>query len=67
MAKMTMAAARKNKNLTQQQVADLMGVSRQSVADWESGKKDMRPAYLMAFSKITEVDEDDILLPERFA
>lgn len=67
MAKMTMAAARKNKNLTQQDVADLMGVSRQSVADWESGKKDMRPAYFMAFCQITGVPEDDILLPEKFA
>ena len=67
MAKMTMAAARKNKNLTQQEIADIMGVSRQSVMDWESGKKDMRPAYLMAFCQITGVSEDDILLPEKFA
>ena len=67
MAKMTMAAARKNNNLTQQDVAEKLGVSRNTVANWETGKKEIRPAYLMAFCLITNTKEDDILLPIKFA
>ena len=64
MAKMTLEAARVNKGLTQEQLADKMGVSRSSVIDWENGKRAMRPAYVYLFCHITGVTEDDILLPE---
>lgn len=63
MAKITLAAARVNANLTQEQLADRMGVSRQTVIDWESGKREMRTAYLYMFCGITGFTEDDILLP----
>ena len=33
------------------------------VADWETGKAEMRPAYLLAICYITGFDEDDIILP----
>ena len=39
MAKITLEAARVNTGLTQAQLADKMGVSRQSVIDWEGGKR----------------------------
>lgn len=64
MAKMTMEAARVNKHLTQQELADKMGVSRITVQNWESGKSKIKPAYLFLFCNITELSEDDILLPE---
>ena len=35
MAKITLAAARVNKGMTQEQMADAMGVSRQTVFDWD--------------------------------
>ena len=64
MAKITLVAARVNKGLTQQELADKMGVSRQSVFDWENGKREMRPAYLYLFCDIVEMREEDILLPK---
>lgn len=64
MAKVTLAAARVNKKLTQAKLAEKLGVSRQSVFDWENGKREMRPVYLHAFCAVVGMSEDDILLPE---
>ena len=63
MAKISLVAARINANLTQQQLADAMGVSRATVVDWESGKREMKTAYLFRFCQITGFTADDILLP----
>lgn len=63
MAKITLAAARITRGLTQAQLADKMGVSRQTVIDWESGKREIKTAYFYMFCGITGFNEDDILLP----
>ena len=63
MAKITLEAARVNTGLTQEELARKMGVSRQSVFDWENGRREMKPAYLYMFCGITGFNEDDILLP----
>ena len=65
MAKITFAAARKSANLTQAELADKMKVSRQTVMDWESGKREIKTAYLYMFCGITGFSEDDILLPQK--
>ena len=65
MAKITLEAARVNSNLTQQDLAEKMGVSRSTVIDWESGKREMKTAYFYLFCRITGFSEDDILLPNR--
>lgn len=65
MAKITLEAARVNTKLTQEELAKKMGVSRQSVIDWESGKREMRTPYLYLFCNITGFSEDDILLPSK--
>ena len=64
MAKITLEAARRNANLTQVELAEKMHVSKQSVFDWENGKRRMKPAYLYLFCSITGFNVDDILLPE---
>ena len=64
MAKITLAAARVNKGWTQAELAEKLGVSRQSVFDWENGKREMRPVYVHAFRAVVGMSEDDILLPE---
>lgn len=63
MAKITLEAARVNTRLTQQELADKMGVSRATVNNWETGKTEMKTAYLYMFCGITGFTEDEILLP----
>lgn len=67
MAKLTLAAVRVNANMSQEKLAAELGVSRKMVADWEAGKAEMRPAYLMAICYLTGFSVDDISLPERSA
>lgn len=64
MAKITLEAARVNCGMTQQEMADAMGVSRSTVIEWENGKRKMRPIYLFKYCQIVGFKEDDILLPE---
>lgn len=65
MPKISLAAARVNSNLTQAELADKMGISRETVVAWESGKRAMRAPYLYLFCNITGFSMDDILLPEK--
>ena len=63
MAKIPFNAARVAAGLTQQELADKMGISRSTVNDWETGKREIRTAYLYLFCSITGFSEDDIILP----
>lgn len=63
MPKISMAAARMNAKLSQEQIAEKMGISRAYYADIENGKKEVKPVYFYAFCHITGFSEDDILLP----
>ena len=66
MAKISLAAARVNAGLTQEKMAEKLGVSRQTYHAWESGKSEMKVAYFLAFCHITGFTTDDIFLPEEF-
>lgn len=63
MGRITIEAARVNAGMTQAQLGEKMGVSRQTVADWENGKREMKTAYLYMFCRLTGFSEDDILVP----
>ena len=65
MAKIPINAARIAAGFTQEQLAEKMEVSRQTVIEWENGKRVMKAAYLYFFCKITGFSEDDILLPTK--
>ena len=65
MVKITMEAARVNAGLTQQELADKMGVSRSTVINVENGYSEVKPVYLYAFCHVIGLTEDDILLPIR--
>lgn len=67
MAKITLAAARVSAGLTQEQLAEKMGVTRKTITKWETGKTRIKPAYLYAFCGFTGFSVDDILLPEKYA
>lgn len=65
MAKITLTAARVNAGYTQEALAEKMGVSRQTIINWESGKSEIKTAHLYMFCGLTGFSEDDILLPEK--
>ena len=65
MAKIPMNAARVAAGLTQEEMAQKMGVSRQSIINWESGKSEIKTAYFYMFCRLTGFSEDDILLPKK--
>lgn len=64
--RITLAAARVNAGLTQEELANKLGVSRMLVYQWESGKVPMKPAYVIAFCAITGFSESDIFFPHEF-
>ena len=67
MGKVTLEAARKAKRLTQEEMAEILGISRAMLQQMETGKKPMRPAYLFAYCYITGFNVDDFLLPSEYA
>lgn len=52
---------RKRKDVTQQQVADFLGVNRVSYTDFENGKTNIKPEYLSKLSDYFDVSIDVIL------
>ena len=61
----SLKAARVNANMTQEQLANKLDVSRQSVMDYENGRREVPTVYLIAFCQVTGFGVDDIFLPER--
>ena len=55
------SAHRKNKGLTQEALANTLGVSNQAVSKWESGASDPSTANLIAIAKLYEVSAEEIL------
>ena len=56
-----LARMRKNNNLSQEQFADKMGVSRQAVSKWESGQSIPDMEKIMTMCKILNCNLDDLL------
>ena len=63
MTKISLRAARVNAGLTQQGLAEKLGVTRDSVAAWETGKVAIKKAHLYAICHVTGADPADIFLP----
>lgn len=61
----TLAAARKNINLTQGQLAEIIGVSTNTLASWESGKTDPTARQFKRISEVTGISMDFLSLPEK--
>ena len=61
--KISMAAARVNAKKTQQDVANIMRVSKQTIVNWENGKVIPRPAQFKMYCDICARSEDYVALP----
>ena len=59
----TICRLRSQKGLSQSQLADQLGVSRQSVSKWETGAAEPSTSNLIALAKLFNVSVAD-LLPE---
>lgn len=59
----SLAAARVNAEMTQDEVARKLGVSNRTVINWEKGKIKPNAATIMALSSIYSIPVDAFLLP----
>lgn len=59
--KLSIKAARSNVNLTQSQIAKMLGVSRETYLGYEHGDKQMKISTALRFSEITNVPIDNII------
>lgn len=56
--KISLKAARVNANLTQQEVAEKLGVSKHTVINWENGKTHPKKCILILLSQFYNIDID---------
>ncbi|MDY2725796.1 MAG: helix-turn-helix transcriptional regulator [Anaerostipes faecalis] len=61
--KISMAAARVNAKLTQEDVAKEMHVTKQTIVNWENGKVEMKPAQFNMYCDVVKAPKDVISLP----
>ncbi len=54
----SLASARVNANLTQQEVAEKMHVSKQTIVNWENGKVKPKPAQFEMMCRIYNAPKD---------
>ena len=65
MGRLTLAAARIANGLTQEEMAEKLGVSRVFINQLENGNTECKAIHLYAYCYVTGFSEDDFLLPER--
>lgn len=58
----SLAAARVNAGLTQEEVAREMHVSKQTIVNWEKGKVVPKPAQVHFLSALYKISSDNIFL-----
>lgn len=56
-----LSALRKSKNLSQEEIADRLGVSRQAISKWENGQALPETANVMKLCEILEVTPNELL------
>lgn len=60
---LSLEALRVNAGMTQQDVADTLGVSRQTVIKWEGGNVEPKELVIYALAKLYKVEIDIIRVP----
>ena len=61
--KITLAAARVNAGMTQEEVAKEMKVSKNTIVNIENGKRKIKMAELSFFSELYKLPKDCFILP----
>ena len=64
--KISLAAARVNAKMTQEDVRKALNVSKQTVVNWESGKAKPSTATLHFLADLYHIPEDCFLLPSQY-
>ena len=59
------AECRRSKHLTQQQLADLRGLSNKTISKWESGAGSPDISNLLEVAKVLDITVDELLNGER--
>ena len=62
--KISLASARVNAGMTQENVAKEVGVSKNTIVNWENGKVEMKPAQFKMYCEVVGAPEDVIILPK---
>lgn len=57
----TIRACRLERNMTQEFMAERLGVSRQAVSKWESGASEPSTSNLLALAKLFEISPEELL------
>ena len=65
--KLTLKAFRANKNLSQTEVAKMMGITKETLSSWERYKTYPDVMSLKRLCEIYECNLDDIFLPDELA
>ncbi|MDW4093341.1 helix-turn-helix transcriptional regulator [Staphylococcus saprophyticus] len=60
MTKLSIKALRINKEMNQQDVADILGVSKPTVIKWEKGDVEPKGLVIYALAKLYEVEVENI-------
>ena len=61
----SLAAARVNADMTQQQFADALGVDKGTVFNWENGRGIPNAAVLRKISEVSKIPMDYIFVPDK--
>lgn len=61
--KISMAAARVNAKMTQEEVAAKMSVSKATIVNWENGRVIPKPAQFKMYCNVVHAPEDIISMP----
>ena len=60
--RISMAAARVNAGLTQDEMAKRMKLTKQTIVNWEKGRVKPKPAQFEMFCRICKLPQDNIFL-----
>lgn len=63
--KITIKAARVNANLTQSELAERLGVTKQTIFNWEKGAYEPTIGQARKLSEVCGVPLDNIILPSK--